>query len=43
MEHWDKDKQLVKKDFDLLIEEGNLGFYNSCEITTIFLFAELQL
>lgn len=38
MEDWDKEIQLVKKDFDLLIEEGNLGFYNSCEITTIFLY-----
>lgn len=36
--NWDKEKQLVKKDFDLLIEKGNLGFYNSCEITTIFLY-----
>ena len=37
-ENWDKEKQLVKRDFDLLIEKGNLGFYNSCEITTIFLY-----
>ncbi|MCF6459523.1 VPA1262 family N-terminal domain-containing protein [Clostridium sp. Cult3] len=37
-ENRDKEKQLVKRDFDLLIEKGNLGFYNSCEITTIFLY-----
>lgn len=37
-ENWDKEKQLVKRDFDLLIEKGNLGFYNSCEVTTIFLY-----
>lgn len=26
------------EDFDLLIKEGNIGFYDSCEITEIFMF-----
>lgn len=34
----EKNKLLFQQDLDLLIKEGNLGFYKSCEITTIFLF-----
>lgn len=37
-----REKQLVKKDFENLTEEGNLGFYQSCEITTIFLLDEIN-
>ena len=28
----------VKKNFDLLISPGNIGFYKSCEITKIFFY-----
>ncbi len=37
MKTYDEDKKIIKNDFKLLAEKGNLGFYNSYEITTIFL------
>jgi hypothetical protein len=40
-ENRDSQKQSIEKDFKLLIGEGNLGFYSSCEITTIFLFDKI--
>lgn len=32
----------VDSDFQLLISEGKLGFYQSCEVTTIFLFDQMD-
>lgn len=38
MDQFDNLQNLVDLDYDLLTKPGNLGFYRSCEATTIFLF-----